>query len=112
MGTGTKADSQNPHDDEFRLINEEKFIERLKRMDHKKLISKIVAAEFQIKAAEEFIEEHPDDTRNEHAWLRVNREHKLVHAEVQRRKENGYKIPPVTIAAETLRLGSKTGLGQ
>lgn len=94
---------------EFRLDHEEKFIERVKKWDHHKLMNKIIYADFLEKAIAEGKKD--GDPRAERQAPIVKRQREIVHAEIQRRKAAGEYIPDVKIQAQSVQLGSSAKIG-
>ena len=100
-----------PHneDGEFRLDGEDKFAERVKGWKHKKLMNKVVYADWCLRAVSEA--EKENDPRSPHAKQVIKRQREIVVAEIERRKAEGIDIPPVRIEAESIKLGGSAKMG-
>ena len=95
----------------YRLIAEEKFVNRIQDWTLSHLNAKIVMSDIQIKAYENAISDNPEDPRKEEAGQRVHRESLILRLELERRKQNGVKIPSVTVGMKPAVMGSSAKMG-
>ena len=87
------------------LAAPEKYAERLEKKSPKQIVEKIVLCDFMLN----IVEGEKDDPRYETAKAYHQAQRELLAAEIKRRKAAGIKLPPATVRAKTVVLGSKAG---
>jgi hypothetical protein len=90
------------------LINEKKFVARLRKRKYQALQTALIRADIAITAANS----KPDsDPRKVPTLVRITRQRELVSAEMKRRRQGGYAPPPVIVGMKPAVIGSSVKLG-
>ncbi len=95
----------------FRLIGEESFINRSQNWTPQHLQAKILLSDIHVKAFESHMSDNPEDPRKESAGQRVHREGLILRLEQERRKQNGAKMPSVTVGMKPAVMGASAKMG-